>query len=32
VACPGNPEENIQQLQKILFVMKDGEIYRNDKK
>ena len=28
VACPGNPEENIRQVEKIRFVMKEGVIYR----
>ena len=31
VACPGNPEENIRQVEKIRFVMKEGVVYRNDK-
>jgi imidazolonepropionase-like amidohydrolase len=29
VACPGNPEENIRQVEKIFFVMKEGVVYRN---
>jgi imidazolonepropionase-like amidohydrolase len=29
VACPGNPETNIRQVEKIRFVMKDGVVYRN---
>lgn len=28
VACPGNPLENIRQMEKIEFVMKDGVVYR----
>jgi imidazolonepropionase-like amidohydrolase len=28
VACPGNPEENIRQVEKIGFVMKEGLILR----
>jgi imidazolonepropionase-like amidohydrolase len=28
VACPGNPEENIRQVENIRFVMKDGVVYR----
>ena len=28
VACPGNPEENIRQVEKVNFVMKEGVIYR----
>jgi len=30
VACPGNPEANIRQVERIAFVMKEGVIYRND--
>ncbi len=30
VACPGNPLEDIHQVQKIRFVMKDGEVFRKD--
>jgi imidazolonepropionase-like amidohydrolase len=29
VACPGNPETNIRQVEKIRFVMKEGVVYRN---
>jgi imidazolonepropionase-like amidohydrolase len=32
VAVPGDPEADIRQTQKVLFVMKAGVIYRNDKK
>ncbi|MGA1994592.1 MAG: amidohydrolase family protein [Bryobacteraceae bacterium] len=32
VACPGNPLENIRQVEKIQFVMKDGVVYRNDRR
>ena len=28
VACPGNPEENIRQVERIRFVMKEGVVYR----
>jgi len=28
VACPGNPEQNIRQVEKVFFVMKEGVIYR----
>ncbi len=31
VACPGNPEENIRQAEKVFFVMKDGTVYMNRK-
>lgn len=31
VACPGNPEESIRQVERVFFVMKDGVIYRNGK-
>jgi imidazolonepropionase-like amidohydrolase len=27
-ACPGNPVEDIRQVEKIVFVMKEGKIYR----
>ena len=30
VACPGNPLEDIHQVEKIRFVMKDGVVYRKD--
>ncbi len=29
VACPGDPETNVRQVEKIRFVMKEGVIYRN---
>jgi imidazolonepropionase-like amidohydrolase len=29
VACPGNPEQNIRQVEKVFFVMKEGVVYRN---
>jgi len=32
VACPGNPLENIRQVEKIEFVMKDGVVFRNDRR
>ena len=28
VACKGNPLENIAELENIVFVMKDGKIYK----
>jgi imidazolonepropionase-like amidohydrolase len=28
VACPGNPLENIRQVERVSFVMKEGVIYR----
>lgn len=31
VAVPGDPTEDIHQTQKVLFVMKDGVVYRNDR-
>ncbi len=31
VATPGNPLEDIKVAQSVLFVMKDGVIYRNDR-
>lgn len=31
VAVPGNPLENIKVTQSVLFVMKEGKIYRNDR-
>jgi imidazolonepropionase-like amidohydrolase len=30
VAVPGNPVENIRQTEHVLFVMKEGAIYKND--
>jgi imidazolonepropionase-like amidohydrolase len=30
VAIPGDPIQNIRQIEKIVFVMKEGIIYRND--
>lgn len=32
VAVPGNPADDIKVAQKVLFVMKEGQIYRNDRK
>lgn len=29
VACPGNPETEIRQVEKVRFVMKEGVVYRN---
>jgi imidazolonepropionase-like amidohydrolase len=31
VAVPGNPVENIRQTEHVLFVMKEGVIYKNEK-
>ena len=31
VAVPGNPLDNIKVTQSVLFVMKEGTIYRNDR-
>ncbi|HEX4749049.1 MAG TPA: amidohydrolase family protein [Bryobacteraceae bacterium] len=31
VAVPGNPIENIKVTQSVLFVMKEGKVYRNDR-
>ena len=31
VAVPGDPVENIRQTEKVLFVMKEGIIYRNER-
>jgi imidazolonepropionase-like amidohydrolase len=28
VACPGNPEADIRQTERVMFVMKEGEIFR----
>ena len=30
VAIPGDPIQNIRQMEKIVFVMKEGIVYRND--
>jgi imidazolonepropionase-like amidohydrolase len=30
VVIPGDPIQNIRQVEKITFVMKEGVIYRND--
>ena len=30
VACPGNPLDDIRQVEKIRFVMKEGVVYRKD--
>ena len=32
VAVPGDPVENVRQTEHVFFVMKDGVIYRNDRK
>jgi imidazolonepropionase-like amidohydrolase len=32
VAVPGNPMENIKVTQSVLFVMKEGVVYRNDRR
>ena len=31
VATPGNPLDDISLTQKVIFVMKDGVVYRNDR-
>jgi imidazolonepropionase-like amidohydrolase len=31
VAVPGNPFEDIRVTQSVLFVMKEGIVYRNDR-
>ena len=31
VAVPGDPTQNIRQTEKVLFVMKEGVVYRNDR-
>jgi imidazolonepropionase-like amidohydrolase len=31
VAVPGNPLDDIHQTEKVLFVMKEGIVYRNDR-
>jgi imidazolonepropionase-like amidohydrolase len=31
VAVPGNPLADIQVTQSVLFVMKEGTVYRNDR-
>lgn len=31
IAVPGNPLEDIRVTQRVLFVMKEGVIYRNDR-
>ena len=30
IAMSGDPTQNIRQVEKVFFVMKDGVIYRND--
>ena len=32
VAVPGNPLNDIQLTEHVLFVMKDGEIFRKDRR
>jgi imidazolonepropionase-like amidohydrolase len=32
VAVPGDPVENIRQTEKVFFVMKEGVVYRNDRR
>jgi imidazolonepropionase-like amidohydrolase len=32
IAVPGNPADDIKVTQKVIFVMKDGRIYKNDSK
>ena len=31
VAVPGDPLKDIAALQKVMFVMKDGQMFRHDK-
>ena len=31
VAVPGNPLDDIKVTQSVIFVMKDGVVYRNDR-
>jgi imidazolonepropionase-like amidohydrolase len=31
MAVRGDPSKNIAELRKVVFVMKDGTVYRNDK-
>lgn len=31
VAVPGNPAEDIAQVEKVFFVMKEGSVFRNDR-
>ena len=31
VAVPGNPLQDIQVTQSVVFVMKDGVVYRNER-
>jgi imidazolonepropionase-like amidohydrolase len=31
MAVRGDPSKNISELRKVVFVMKDGAVYRNDK-
>jgi imidazolonepropionase-like amidohydrolase len=31
VAVPGNPLENIRQTEHVIFVMKEGVIYKNER-
>ena len=32
IAVPGDPTSDIRQTEKVLFVMKEGTVYRNDRK
>jgi imidazolonepropionase-like amidohydrolase len=32
VAVPGNPADDIKATQRVIFVMKEGQIYKNDRK
>jgi imidazolonepropionase-like amidohydrolase len=31
VAVPGNPLQDIRQTEHVLFVMKEGVVYKNDR-
>jgi imidazolonepropionase-like amidohydrolase len=31
IAVPGDPTRDVRVLEKVLFVMKDGVVYRNDR-
>ncbi len=31
IACAGNPEQNIRQVEKVRFVMKEGVVFKNER-